>query len=174
MKNTLSRKSGFTLIELIIVIVILGILAAIAIPMFSTSTKDANESALKSNLAVLRNVILVYYHEHNGQYPGALKTDGSGSATVAGDLPAAFTDQMTLYTNKAGKNSATKDAVNYPYGPYVSVSMPVNPLPVGTSSGVSVTTDATSMTADASPTTQWKYSKVTGQLIANNTTYQSW
>lgn len=175
MKNVLGAKGGFTLIELIIVIVILGILAAIAIPMFSTSSKDARESSLKSDLAVLRNGIQVYYHEHNGNYPGALKTDGSGTATAAADNPTAFTDQMTLYSDKTGKTSATKDDANYPYGPYLSgAALPVNPLPVGTSTGVSVTADATSITADASPTSEWKYSKVTGQIIANNTTYQAW
>jgi len=94
---------------------------------------------------------------------------------VAGDLPAAFTDQMTLYTNKAGQTSATKDAVNFPYGPYLSgATLPVNPLPVGTASGVSVTADAGSLTVDASPTSEWKFSKVTGQIIANNTAYSTW
>ena len=175
MKQTSRTTGGFTLIELIIVIVILGILAAIAIPMFSTSSKDAREASLKSDLAVLRNGILVYYHEHNGQYPGALKIDGSGTATAAADNPVAFVSQMTLYSDKTGKTSATKDTTNYPYGPYLSgASLPTNPLPVGTSTGVSVTSDATSMTADASPTSEWKYSKVTGQIIANNATYQAW
>jgi general secretion pathway protein G len=172
-EKKMSKKSGFTLVELIIVIIILGILAALAIPMFSSSSQDAKISTLKGDLAVLRNAVNLYYHEHNTVYPGAVKTDGTETATAAGDLPAAFVNQLTQYTDKTGKTSATKDAA-YPYGPYLS-SFPANPLPVGAIDGtlVSVTTDATTLTADATPTTAWKYSKVTGQIIGNNVTYQA-
>ena len=83
-------QKGFTLIEMIIVVIIMGILAAVIIPHISMSTEDAKLNTLKTNLSSLRSSIDVYYAQHNQNYPGAVKTNGSGAATVAGDLPAAF------------------------------------------------------------------------------------
>jgi type II secretory pathway pseudopilin PulG len=152
----------------------LGILAALAIPQFVSSTKDAQEATLKGNLAVMRNAINLYYHQHNSTYPGAKKVDGSGTDTVAGDNPVAFVNQLTTYTDATGKTSASLDRTNYPYGPYLATGIPSNPLATTGASTASVTTDATTPTADASPTVGWKYSKVTGQIIANSTTYASY
>lgn len=61
-------KKGFTLIELMIVIVILGILAAIAIPKFSNVSESARQSACRSNM---RNVVqgLSVYMAQQGEYP---------------------------------------------------------------------------------------------------------
>ena len=47
---TKRKNSGFTLVEILIVVVILGILAAIVIPQFSQASNEARESSLKSNL----------------------------------------------------------------------------------------------------------------------------
>ena len=174
MKKRTQGELGFTLIELIIVVVILGILAALAIPQFTTSTQDANESTLKGDLAVLRNSVNLYYHEHNQTWPGAVKTDGTGTATVAGDNPDAFDSQMLEFTDKNGKVSATQDPL-YPYGPYL-LAMPDNPLFASgaTPDAVVVATDLGTLTADATPATGWKYSKATGKVIGNNAVYETW
>jgi type II secretory pathway pseudopilin PulG len=74
---------------MLIVIIILGILAMVIIPQISVSTGDAKVNTLKTNLSTVRNAIELYYHQHDQVYPGAVKTDGTGTATVAGDLPAA-------------------------------------------------------------------------------------
>ena len=50
-------QRGFTLVELLIVVIILAILAAIVIPQFSSATTDAQEAALDSNLNALRSAI---------------------------------------------------------------------------------------------------------------------
>ena len=107
MKKRTQGELGFTLIELIIVVVILGILAALAIPQFTTSTQDANESTLKADLAILRNSVNLYYHEHNQTWPGAVQTDGSGTATAAADNPGAFNDHMPQDTHKNRQVGAT-------------------------------------------------------------------
>ncbi|MFH1783793.1 MAG: type II secretion system protein [bacterium] len=66
-------KKGFTLVELLIVIVILGILAAIVIARFAGATKDSKEANLKANLREMRSAIEAYkaYSMSNG-YPPTL------------------------------------------------------------------------------------------------------
>ena len=175
-KGNRKEEGGFTLVELIIVIIIIGILAALAIPQFVSSTRDAQEATLSGDLAVMRNAINLYYHQHSSTYPGAVKEDGTGAATGAGDNPDAFINQLSQYTNEQGQTSATLDRVNFPFGPYLMRGVPDNPLAVAGADvdGVSVTTDNTTMTADADPAVGWKFSKNTGEWIANNATYQTW
>ena len=66
-----SRLSGFTLIEVMTVIAIIGILATLAIPTYRKSVIRAKESSLRQSLFVLRDVIDQYYADH-GQYPDTL------------------------------------------------------------------------------------------------------
>ena len=68
----LKEKKGFTLLELMIVIAIIGILATMAQPMFKTATSlRSKEAALKEDLFNLRNVLDQYYAD-NGKYPDSL------------------------------------------------------------------------------------------------------
>jgi prepilin-type N-terminal cleavage/methylation domain-containing protein len=61
MFSKLQRSEGFTLIELVIIIVVLGILAAVAIPKYQDITSEAKASAAKGALGSLRSGISIYY-----------------------------------------------------------------------------------------------------------------
>ncbi|MGI9260033.1 MAG: type II secretion system protein, partial [Gammaproteobacteria bacterium] len=69
------RHSGFTLVELLVVAIILAILAAIAIPQFASTTTDAQESALRANLSAIRGAISLYRQQH-GEFPASLASTG--------------------------------------------------------------------------------------------------
>ena len=64
-----SRTKGFTLVEILIVVVILGILAAIVIPQFTNASQEASASSLKSQLQTVRSQIELMRVKHNGFVP---------------------------------------------------------------------------------------------------------
>ncbi|HYN64197.1 MAG TPA: type II secretion system protein, partial [Candidatus Limnocylindrales bacterium] len=68
-KTTHRSQSGFTLVELLIVVIILGILAAVVIPQFNTAAAESKEAALASNLATIRQAIELYKVQHNDTFP---------------------------------------------------------------------------------------------------------
>ncbi len=70
----MQRRSsrGFTLIEILIVVVILGILAAIVIPQFTNASQEAAESSVKSQLQTVRSQIELYRVRNNGNLPALM------------------------------------------------------------------------------------------------------
>ena len=74
-----NKQRGFTLIELMIVVAIIGILAAIAIPKFADLIRKSNEGATKGNLGSVRSALSIYYGDQEGLFPNtpeALTTGG--------------------------------------------------------------------------------------------------
>jgi prepilin-type N-terminal cleavage/methylation domain-containing protein len=67
-------SKGFTLIELMIVVAIIGILAAIAIPKFADLVTKSKEASLKGTLGSVRSAVSIYYGDTEGIYPGNLFT----------------------------------------------------------------------------------------------------
>ncbi|MGF2734654.1 type II secretion system protein [Marinobacter sp. DUT-1] len=65
-------QQGFTLIEVLVVIVLISILAAVAVPVVSGSVEKAREAALKENLQVMRKSLDDYFADH-GRYPASLE-----------------------------------------------------------------------------------------------------
>ena len=121
----LKNQSGFTLIEILIVVILLGILATIIIPQVSVSTDDAKLNTLKTNLSGIRRSIEFYCYQHKNAYPGAaLPADRPNDVT---HLALAFIAQLTRYTDENGNIANSGDSV-YQYGPYINGgSLPINP-----------------------------------------------
>ena len=71
-KLKMNNNKGFTIIELLIVIAIIGILASIAAPSFQRSVIRAREASLRNSLFILRDVLDQYYADH-GDYPETLE-----------------------------------------------------------------------------------------------------
>ncbi len=66
------KKKGFTLVELIVVVLILGALASIAIPRFMIGSQNANENACASNVEILNTQLEIYASVNNFTYPANL------------------------------------------------------------------------------------------------------
>jgi len=64
------KERAFTLIELMIVVAIIGILAAVAIPKFSDMLEKAREGATKGNVGAIKSAISIYYGDNSGVWPG--------------------------------------------------------------------------------------------------------
>ena len=157
---------GFTLVELLIVVIILAILAAIVVPQFSSSTVDAKESSLDTTLANMRSALDLYYQQHGGRYPGAYKETDGAATTVAAENLAAFKAQLTLYSDASGVTADTKTAT-IKYGPYFKrKDIPKNPI-TGSNAMVFQVTGALGLTT-LSTGLGWKYDIKTGEFIADD------
>ena len=159
--NSSRRSEGFTLVELLIVVLILGILAGIVIPQFASSTQDARIASLDTSLGSMRGAIDLYNQEH-GEYPSALG-DGVNLANTSG----AFLSQLTQYTDLNGDAQLTTDATHV-FGPYLKkAEIPTEPLTQLNALEI-ITTGALGMTASIGDPGGWKFDDVTGQFIVND------
>ena len=170
-------QKGFTLVELLIVVIILAILAAILVPQFASSTDDARASAADSTLANLRASLDLYYQQH-GDYPGANTavptaacggTDGTGVATGGAGATAAtaFLEQLSLYTDASGGACSQTDAA-HTFGPYLKkATLPPDPFQGVSTLEVVNTGDLLGLTATGGDPGGYKYDSSTGKIIIN-------
>lgn len=164
MMKKMKSEKGFTLVELLIVVIILGILAAVIIPQFGSSTADTKLAALDSNLASLRNSIELYYHDHNAVYPGVNDSADNSAATLAA-CGTSVPEQLMKYTAMNDHTALVASAAGLK-GPYIkSGQFPNNPF-TATNTVVCVDTNDIS-DASVTGTEAWKFYRVTGKFIAN-------
>ena len=166
----MSKKSrlAFTLIELVVVILILGIIATVAVPRVVRSTSNAAESAIKQDLASIRSAIELYASDHGGTFPGAV----SGGTGFDPGTEAGFKGQLLNYTTAAGAVSTAK--VNtHPFGPYLRKPFPK--APAGPKSGVDTIKieNAGTLLTGADETTAWRFDTTTGEFIMNSDDFAS-
>ena len=155
-------QSGFTLVELLIVVIILSILAAIVVPQFIGATDDARLATADTTLANMRSALDLYYQQHS-EYPSAL-LDGDGGAA---DSAAAFLSQLSQYTDSAGDVALAKDATHI-YGAYLRKAvLPVEPMTSSSALEI-VTAGNLGMTANAGDPGGWRFDNKTGQFIINH------
>jgi type II secretion system protein G len=85
-KSILKKQGGFTLLELLIVIVIIGILALLIIPNITSAPKKARDTKRKTDITTLRKGLEEYF-VNNNVYPAALTDLTTGSAPIVKTLP---------------------------------------------------------------------------------------
>jgi len=138
----MKRNSGFTLVEVLIVVVILGIIAAVVIPQYTDASTKVRTSALSSDLHRIRSQIGLYKFNHNEQLPAA-----------TGDDSSEFERRMTTKTDVSGN-------AGLDYGPYI-LSIPKNPF-----------NDLNTLRIDGAPaganTEGWRFDTTTGDFHADD------
>ena len=136
------KKSGFTLVEILIVVIILGILAAIVIPQFTQASNDARTNSLASDLQTVRSQIQLFRVQHLDNFPSS-------------DL----VNQMMSRSDQLGNLAAlTADPNTYPLGPYLQ-KFPTNAF--ADNSNVKIGDPA------GTGPEGWDYNPATGAFYAN-------
>jgi len=154
-------KRALTLLEVVLVVAIIGMLAAFAIPRFSRATVGADDPAPRYNLNLLRFAIELYYHEH-GAYPAQ-----NGDGTHGAGTQEAFANQLTRFTDAYGRTSETRDDT-YRFGPYLRLGIP--PCPVTPRKGQTAIAMVTVRPAYTASATEagWVYNCDTGDIALNS------
>jgi prepilin-type N-terminal cleavage/methylation domain-containing protein len=167
-------QAGFTLVELLIVVIILAVLAAIIVPQFSSATIDAQEAALDANLARMRSSIELYHAQHANLYPGGAATSGGtcpsgGTAgTGAANTAQAFLDSLLMYSDAAGRTCSVGDTT-FKYGPYLRKGVPHDSVTgKGSAAGDIVVTSTGAPIVPSAATGGWAYDSKSGQIVMNS------
>ena len=142
----MKRRSGFTLIEVLIVIVVIAILAAIVVPRLLGAGREAREASLRAHLQEIRNALGLFQAQ-------------------MGDYPAALADIMATTAPATGGNGISFNAADF-RGPYLTTpdgNLPDNPISGGNVVGTDWTYTATTGALKAK----------TGTAV-DGTDYSSW
>jgi prepilin-type N-terminal cleavage/methylation domain-containing protein len=136
------HKGGFTLVEVLIVVLLLGILAATVVPQFTGASTVTRTSTLATDLRRVRSQIELYKYQHKDLFPA-----------IPGEVPADFIRRMTTSTDADG--NAGND-----FGPYLQ-RIPVNPF--NDSKTVRIDGAAAGVNTDG-----WRFDTVTGAFQADD------
>lgn len=133
-----NKAKGFTLVEILIVVVILGILAAIVVPQFTNAANEARGGNVATQVSTIENQLELWAARNNGQYPD-LVTDGWGDSSTAGTM----------------------------IGDSYLKELPVNPFTNSSSVVANTTfTSGDSTFTITGSTDGWAYNRTTGNIVA--------
>jgi general secretion pathway protein G len=150
--RTRTKNTGFTLIEILIVVIILGILAAIVIPQFTSASNDARKSNVSSTLQTLRSQVELYKLQHNDNLPNLTDTNNWAYLVKKTDVNSSLTPATGAVT----------------FGPYMQ-DVPVNAL-TGTKVPVIMNGDGTKAVAGADYIYDYNGGTGTGRMWATTDT----
>jgi len=144
---TMRCKTGLTMVEILIVVVILGLIAAVVIPQFTEASRDAKISTLAAGLQTMRSQLELYKIHHKDILPGQM--------VLGGDItPANF---ITALTTEGADG----------YGPYIK-KIPSNPFvrPGVADDSITFVNDAT-VSCPGDDSSAWWINAATGEFHAN-------
>ena len=154
------QARAFTLVEILIVVVLLGVMAGIVIPAIGRSAAGARETTLAMNLNLLRRFIPVYTSQHKEVSPGY------PTATPPPPRRQKPSSAQAMSSSNANGQTAARGTAGYPYGPYLS-KIPANPF--NHSDAVQVLANDEAFPAAADDSCGWIYKPATGEIRAGNT-----
>lgn len=152
------KQKGFTLVELMIVVAIIGVLAAVAIPKFADMLEKSREGATKGNISAIKSAVSNFYADRQGTYPNTLDTQ---TTTSVGESHPAFIPnyiellpavKVTAKNTANGANQNAGPGKNASKAADVVIGQWATPAFVGTSAGVG-----------------WKYDNSGGNVWVNST-----
>jgi len=156
----MKRAKAFTLVEILIVVVLLGVLAGVVLPLVASGATSARESALALDLQMLRRYVLIYTSQHLEVGPGYPNGDRTQAPTEQ-----VFVEQITLASNSSGQTAAV-GTPGFNRGPYL-MKLPANPL--NGLSTVQVLGNAANFPANADNSHGWIYKASTTEVRADST-----
>jgi prepilin-type N-terminal cleavage/methylation domain-containing protein len=153
-------RRGVNLVEVLLVVIILGIVASIAIPRASRGSRVTGDTELMNCLVILRTAIEAYAADHEGRFPGANPDRTAGDSDL-------FAEQLTKFTSATGEVSEMRNST-HEFGPYIRRGIPA--VPVGARKGewhVVYDIDNLMPKVDPGKPAGWIYNPLTGDIIAN-------
>lgn len=145
------KRYGFTLVEILLIVIILGILTAIVVPQFSMASEEQKTSYLINEMQNVRMQIGLYKSQHNSALP------------TAGGL--SFIDAMTKYTYADGTLANPQSQGPGVFGPYLQ-QLPKNPFIIDNATAAKITTGTELPNGNGS--SGWYFNTSSGEFNAND------
>lgn len=115
----MKNNKGFTLIELMIVVAIIGILAAVAMPRFADLVRKSNEGATKGKLGAIKSALSIYYADNEGVWPATIAgmvsilVDGGSAHKYLDKVPVRKVGGGAAHDGESGEGAIDAAAWNY-------------------------------------------------------------